>query len=297
MKNRFTLKDKINAYSKRKRLCPGKFDALDNDLKTKFNDENICSFNPKEILIQKYSKHKKTPYPKISNEKHIPGYNFCGPGTQVEDRLKRGDLGINDLDNACRVHDVEYQLHVDNIDALKDSDKKLKYISNEIYREINKYLKKLKSKSKVIGFLDTILHGIPVKETINKITNPSLIYEQIAAKLVSGVFTAKGFAENIGLIDPVKFAKSLNSENLPQDQLIEEGIKLYKKYIMDKKSLKMDTLNVMEKNIQIPPTWLPQGAKTVAKKETKPPHLTASGGQLPRSDNKNSQNNIKLLIS
>lgn len=41
-------------------------------------------------------------------ELHIPGYNFCGPGTKLEKRLKRGDKGINKLDDACREHDIAY---------------------------------------------------------------------------------------------------------------------------------------------------------------------------------------------
>ncbi|KYN14634.1 hypothetical protein ALC57_13141 [Trachymyrmex cornetzi] len=41
-------------------------------------------------------------------ELHIPGYQFCGPGTRLEKRLARGDRGINPLDAACREHDVAY---------------------------------------------------------------------------------------------------------------------------------------------------------------------------------------------
>jgi len=36
-------------------------------------------------------------------EAHIPGYNFCGPGTKLKQRLERGDRGINQLDEACRL--------------------------------------------------------------------------------------------------------------------------------------------------------------------------------------------------
>jgi len=47
---------------------------------------------------------------KLSNtlpfEAHIPGYNFCGPGTKLQKRLERGDQGINPLDEACKEHDV-----------------------------------------------------------------------------------------------------------------------------------------------------------------------------------------------
>ncbi|KYM93372.1 hypothetical protein ALC62_16024 [Cyphomyrmex costatus] len=41
-------------------------------------------------------------------ELHIPGYQFCGPGTRLEKRLARGDRGINPLDTACREHDIAY---------------------------------------------------------------------------------------------------------------------------------------------------------------------------------------------
>ena len=39
-------------------------------------------------------------------EVHIPGYQFCGPGTRFVKRLARGDGGINQLDAACREHDI-----------------------------------------------------------------------------------------------------------------------------------------------------------------------------------------------
>ena len=60
-------------------------------------------------------------------ELHIPGYQYCGPGTHLEKRLARGDQGINPLDAACREHDIAYshsndiaERHVaDNILAAK----------------------------------------------------------------------------------------------------------------------------------------------------------------------------------
>lgn len=45
---------------------------------------------------------------KLPLELHLPGYQFCGPGTKLEKRLKRGDRGINKLDNACMYHDIAY---------------------------------------------------------------------------------------------------------------------------------------------------------------------------------------------
>lgn len=41
-------------------------------------------------------------------ELHLPGYNYCGPGTKLQERIKRGDKGINGLDTACMQHDIAY---------------------------------------------------------------------------------------------------------------------------------------------------------------------------------------------
>ena len=44
---------------------------------------------------------------KLPFELHIPGYQYCGPGTHIQKRLSRGDSGINPLDSACKEHDIE----------------------------------------------------------------------------------------------------------------------------------------------------------------------------------------------
>lgn len=46
-------------------------------------------------------------------ELHIPGYNFCGPGTKLKERLRRGDRAINPLDEACKQHDISYSTYKD----------------------------------------------------------------------------------------------------------------------------------------------------------------------------------------
>lgn len=48
---------------------------------------------------------------KLPVELHIPGYQYCGPGTKLEKRLKRGDPGINKLDKACKEHDISYSVN------------------------------------------------------------------------------------------------------------------------------------------------------------------------------------------
>ena len=46
---------------------------------------------------------------KLPFELHLPGYQFCGPGTRLNERLARGDQGVNKLDEACREHDIAYR--------------------------------------------------------------------------------------------------------------------------------------------------------------------------------------------
>ena len=39
---------------------------------------------------------------------HIPGYQYCGPETKLRERLAREDPGVNELDRACKEHDIAY---------------------------------------------------------------------------------------------------------------------------------------------------------------------------------------------
>lgn len=57
-------------------------------------------------------------------ELHVPGYQYCGPGTKLEKRLARGDLGINGLDRACKEHDIAYSKYKSG-DGRYEADKKL----------------------------------------------------------------------------------------------------------------------------------------------------------------------------
>ncbi|XP_060846984.1 uncharacterized protein LOC132926627 [Rhopalosiphum padi] len=42
-------------------------------------------------------------------ELHLPGYQYCGPGTDLKKRLALSQPGINGLDSACREHDIAYE--------------------------------------------------------------------------------------------------------------------------------------------------------------------------------------------
>ena len=41
-------------------------------------------------------------------ELNLPGYMFLGPGTKLAERIERGDVAINELDQAALEHDKAY---------------------------------------------------------------------------------------------------------------------------------------------------------------------------------------------
>lgn len=74
-------------------------------MKRKKNKKNCaCSSKKKEKIAYGFIDYIVNKLPEI----HIPGYQYCGPGTQLEKRLARGDPGINKLDQACKRHDIAY---------------------------------------------------------------------------------------------------------------------------------------------------------------------------------------------
>lgn len=73
------------------------------------------------------------PWAKYKGEKHLPGYSYCGPGTDLQRRLdedekpRQGEEPINRVDSACLKHDIKYSKYDDvrerqkaDIDLIQD---------------------------------------------------------------------------------------------------------------------------------------------------------------------------------
>ena len=67
---------------------------------------------------------------KTGKEFHWPGMNFAGPGTHLEKRLKRGDRGVNCLDEIARIHEIDYSKAKNLKDKWKADDKMIRAITN-----------------------------------------------------------------------------------------------------------------------------------------------------------------------
>lgn len=85
-------------------------------------------------------------------ELHWPGYQFLGPFTKLDKRLKRGDQGINRLDRIAKAHDIAYSKAESKEDIWKADDKMVKaidslpkkHITEKIARNIISIKRKLK---------------------------------------------------------------------------------------------------------------------------------------------------------
>lgn len=94
-------------------------------LKTKKNKSNkksvkCCGINFKTSKVKKLGKgFIDRVIDKLPFEVHVPGYQYCGPGTHLKKRLDRGDPGINPLDSACKTHDLAYNQNKDSTERGK----------------------------------------------------------------------------------------------------------------------------------------------------------------------------------
>jgi hypothetical protein len=66
-------------------------------------------------------------------EIHLPGHNFTGPGTKLDERLARGDKPVNQIDALSKEHDIAYRDSKDKPDK-----KKLRHKADkEMIRKLN----------------------------------------------------------------------------------------------------------------------------------------------------------------
>lgn len=164
-------------------------------------------------------------------EIHIPSYQYAGPGTKLEERLARGDPGKNELDVACKDHDIAYA-------ANKDSE----------------------SRSKA----DKILIGRAFKRIYGK---DAKLDERAAALLVSFLMAAKVGLTKIGLglgtkKTQKKMKKHLNRKSVKKNLTKKKVSKGNVKKSIKKLKVKSQPLDrIIKASIQKPKN--PKRSKTI----------------------------------
>ena len=90
---------------------------------------------------------------KLPGEKHLPGgYNWCGPGTKVNERLnlmkKKGiSKPINEIDDACFAHDLSYNVLRRVANQGDVSENELLQLTQQVDDELIRGVKKAKTGS------------------------------------------------------------------------------------------------------------------------------------------------------
>lgn len=110
---------------------------------------------------------------------HLPGYNFVGPGSDAERRLKLGIKPVNNTDSAAMEHDLEYG-------AIQRQ-----YKSGKITREQADKLTRLSDEK--------------LKRNFALARKNAPIGEKVLNNLAHTAISAKNLGENLGVISPGKF--------------------------------------------------------------------------------------------
>lgn len=140
---------------------------------------------------------------KDNKPRHLPGYNYCGPGTKVVTSLENNVPAINGLDEGCRVHDVEYMEFAGDKEGLENSDEKLINTSKS-WRKQSDYTTQRKN------FF-------------------SKVYDWLSSKGVEKVFQGKKLLEKIKVIDSVDFTRKLSKKPISEER--EMGRYLKRKFL------------------------------------------------------------------
>lgn len=87
--------------------------------------KNMAShFDPNPLARSSFIGEKHIP---ILTDTGVSMANFCGPGTNLDERLERGDIGVDGpggIDEQCKKHDIAY-LNAKTEKDILDADKKL----------------------------------------------------------------------------------------------------------------------------------------------------------------------------
>lgn len=123
---------------------------------------------------------------KLGVELHIPNFQYCGPGTRLEERIAKNQEGINPLDAACKQHDIAYAKSSD-LTSRHEADKILQQKAKERIHSVNSTLKE-RIAARAVNFIMSakrrIGAGLKIKKS-KKITfedNVKRIRKEIRSK-------------------------------------------------------------------------------------------------------------------
>lgn len=159
-------------------------------------------------------------------ELHLPGYQYCGPGTKLEKRMERGDKGINGLDAACKTHDIAYS---------QSSDIKQRHKADQQLAE--RAWERVKSKDSTWG------------EKLNSYLVSNIMKAKVKMGMGVSRKVVKGKCGKQLFTTAVKKAVTILKKEKPQD--IETAIKIAKN-VIDKTFKRKKSQVVIPRVIRVP---------------------------------------------
>lgn len=99
-------------------------------------------------------------------EIHIPGYNYCGPGTEFINRTISDDKPINSLDICCYKHDETYTNN--NYTFSKESDKQFIRCSKNVFKTTRNKKEKKWAFLAVYAFRVKLFYLLKIRRFKNK---------------------------------------------------------------------------------------------------------------------------------
>nr|CAH7730229.1 unnamed protein product [Callosobruchus chinensis] len=188
-------------------------------------------------------------------EMHIPGYNWCGPGTNTEKRLARNDPGVNGLDEACKEHDITYTTETD-LSKRHKADEILARRAMVRYQSKDASWKEKIASLAVAGAMKTKVKlgmGMKAKDTNSDLTVKPIL-NGCVKKLQKVKETLDQLQESLqqALSVHVSINKQTTDTHLPTSKKVQKGNKSpwYKK--KNVKAHLPDKKRVIQKSIKIP---------------------------------------------
>lgn len=171
---------------------------------------------------------------KLPIELHLPGYQYCGPGTKLEERLKRGDPGINPLDAACKLHDIAYEKEK-NLKERHIADNQLAQRAWERVKAPDSSLKEKASAWFVTNAMKTKMKfGMGISQSKKK--NPKVKKKNLKAKKKTGKGISKSKKKNL----------KMKKKN-PKQNLLSYAINKAKAEVKKRKSKNLnDAINISQ---------------------------------------------------
>lgn len=145
-------------------------------------------------------------------ELHLPKYNFCGPGTKLEKRLERGDRGINELDEACREHDISYHREKE-LKARHEADKILAKRAMERFRSHNA---SMGEKIAALGVAGMMKAKVKMGMGLNKYAKTNDNIKEVAKKLEKIKKLQKSYADYIDESIDILMTENPKANSKPQ---------------------------------------------------------------------------------